>query len=137
MPDNCRQISRRRSRGATGEDRRKRYEIKRPMASETAAVSEPAFAVLTNTSKGWLLPFSLTVTNAFPNGVLMLIVYPCRLLGLGFLAGATFYWKEKGFGDLSAAESMRISVPAATLIVLGIQIIFSSFLVNILGLKRK
>jgi hypothetical protein len=41
-------------------------ETRRPMASETAAVSEPALEVLTKTSKGWFPPFSLMVTKAFP-----------------------------------------------------------------------
>ena len=41
------------------------------MASETAAVSEPALAVLMKTSKGWLPPFSLMVMKALPSGVSM------------------------------------------------------------------
>ena len=39
------------------------------MASETAAVSEPALAVLMKTSKGWSPPFSLMVMKALPSGV--------------------------------------------------------------------
>ena len=59
------------------------------------------------------------------------------LLGLGLLAGATLYWQQRNFGNLSAVESMRISIPGVTMAVLGMQIIFSSFFVSILGLKRK
>lgn len=59
------------------------------------------------------------------------------LLGFGFLVTATLYWKQHQFGNLSAAKSMRISIPGVTMIVLGIQIVFSSFLISILGLKRK
>jgi hypothetical protein len=36
------------------------------MASETAAISEPALAVLTKASKGWVPPFSLMVMKALP-----------------------------------------------------------------------
>ena len=72
MPESWRITSFRRSRGEMGEPSRSRYEIRRPMASETAAVSEPALEVLRKTSKGWLPPFSLTVTKALPTGVLML-----------------------------------------------------------------
>lgn len=59
------------------------------------------------------------------------------LFGLGFLITATLYWKQRNFGVLSPVDSMRISIPAVTMIVMGIQIIFSSFLVSILGLKHK
>ena len=51
-----------RVRGSTGEASRKMNEISRPIASETAAVSDPALAVLMNTSNGWSPPFSLMVT---------------------------------------------------------------------------
>ena len=41
---------------------------------------------------------------------------------------------ERGFGALSEA---RLAVLAATLIIIGIQIFFSSFLLSILGLRRR
>lgn len=59
------------------------------------------------------------------------------LLGVGFLVVATYYWKQRYFGALSPVDSMRISIPGVTMAVLGMQIIFSSFFVSILGLKRK
>ena len=42
-------------------------------------------------------------------------------------------WIERGFGSLSEE---RLAVLAATLIIVGIQIFFSSFLLSILGLRR-
>ena len=42
-------------------------------------------------------------------------------------------WIDRGFGQLSEE---RLAVLAATLIVVGIQIFFSSFLLSILGLRR-
>ncbi len=43
-------------------------------------------------------------------------------------------WIEHGFGAL--AEE-RLAVLAATLIIVGIQVFFSSFLLSILGLRRR
>jgi hypothetical protein len=43
-------------------------------------------------------------------------------------------WINRGFGQLSEE---RLSVLAATLIIVGIQIFFSSFLLSILGLRRR
>jgi hypothetical protein len=43
-------------------------------------------------------------------------------------------WIDRGFGAL--AEE-RMAVLAATLIIIGIQIFFSSFLLSILGLRRR
>ena len=63
------------------------------------------------------------------------------LLGGGILlAGAVvggfivIHWINNGFGAL--AEE-RLAVLAATLIIVGIQIFFSSFLLSILGLRRR
>jgi glycosyltransferase involved in cell wall biosynthesis len=54
----------------------------------------------------------------------------------GIVAGAVIVgvWVHRGFGELSEE---RLAVLAATLIVVGIQIIFSSFLLSILGLRRR
>jgi hypothetical protein len=43
-------------------------------------------------------------------------------------------WINRGFGELSEE---RMAVLAATLIIVGIQIFFSSFLLSILGLRRR
>ena len=47
-----------------------------PGASDTAAVSDPALAVVINTSNGCPFPLWLTVTNAFPKGVEIWYVAP-------------------------------------------------------------
>jgi glycosyltransferase involved in cell wall biosynthesis len=57
------------------------------------------------------------------------------LAGLVLLANAVWIWKQFGFGQLLPEENMRRLIPAATLVVLGIQIIFSSFFMSALGLK--
>jgi hypothetical protein len=43
-------------------------------------------------------------------------------------------WINRGFGQLSEE---RLAVLAATLIIVGIQIFFSAFLLSILGLRRR
>ena len=56
--------------------------------------------------------------------------------GIGLLARAVWIWQQKDFGMLpSTEENLRRLVPAATLVVLGIQTIFSSFFMSALGLK--
>jgi glycosyltransferase involved in cell wall biosynthesis len=51
------------------------------------------------------------------------------------IAGVIFVtWVNRGFGELS---DERLAVFAATLIIVGIQIFFSSFLLSILGLRRR
>ena len=54
----------------------------------------------------------------------------------GFVIGTVIVigWINRGFGALSEE---RLAVLAATLIIVGIQIFFSSFLLSILGLRRR
>lgn len=66
------------------------------------------------------------------------------LLGLFILlagaAGAaySFYlWKQASFGNLVYKNILRIVVPSATLIFLGTQVLFSSFFLGILKIKKK
>jgi glycosyltransferase involved in cell wall biosynthesis len=55
------------------------------------------------------------------------------LVGLAMLAVLVLDWIAHGLGSLSQE---RLAILAATLLVLGIQIIFTSFLLSILGLRR-
>jgi hypothetical protein len=63
------------------------------------------------------------------------------LLGGGIVLGGLVVaaviagiWIDRGFGALSEE---RLAILAATLIIVGIQIFFSSFLLSILGLRRR
>jgi glycosyltransferase involved in cell wall biosynthesis len=56
------------------------------------------------------------------------------LLGLAFAVLIFARWGETGFGELSET---RLAILAATLVIVGIQIFFSSFLLSILGLRRR
>ncbi len=57
------------------------------------------------------------------------------LTGLGVLAWAVWTWAQAGFGDLAYESNLRRLVMAATLIVVGLQGISSSFFLSVLGLK--
>jgi hypothetical protein len=56
------------------------------------------------------------------------------LAGLAVSGVIVGIWANRGFGALSEA---RLAVLAATLIIIGIQIFFSSFLLSIIGLRRR
>jgi glycosyltransferase involved in cell wall biosynthesis len=58
------------------------------------------------------------------------------LAGVLLLARAVWIWHQADYGILpSTEENLRRLIPAATLVVLGIQGIFSSFFMSTLGLK--
>ena len=59
------------------------------------------------------------------------------LVGLAKLIMAVLYWKTAHFGAISYPESLRQVIPAVTLIMIGVQVIFSSFFLSILNLPRK
>ena len=57
------------------------------------------------------------------------------LAGGGLLAHALNLWQSAHYGVLDASDNLRRLLPAVTLVVLGVQIIFSSFFLSMLGLK--
>ena len=58
------------------------------------------------------------------------------LAGVAMFLRALWLWQQADFGLLpSVEENLRRLIPAATLILLGIQSIFSSFFMSVLGLK--
>ena len=57
------------------------------------------------------------------------------VLGLGLLLRSLWIWKLAGYGPLPYAGNMGRLLPAVTLIVISIQIVFSSFFMSVLGLK--
>jgi glycosyltransferase involved in cell wall biosynthesis len=57
--------------------------------------------------------------------------------GLGLLVYATLVWRAQGFSALDYSTNQRMVIPAVTAIIVGIQIIFSSFFLSILGLSRR
>jgi glycosyltransferase involved in cell wall biosynthesis len=60
----------------------------------------------------------------------------CLLLaGVGLAGNALWVWQEVGFGMLPFGENLRRLIPAVTLVAMGIQVVFSSFFLSILGLR--
>src|ERR1039458_2353657 len=59
------------------------------------------------------------------------------LAGVVMVLRALWLWKQAGFGPLDMAENLRRVIPAGTLFVLGIQAVFSSFFMSVLGLRTK
>ena len=58
-------------------------------------------------------------------------------VGLALLAVAVNQWRLAGFGRLDYSETMRIVIPGATLTMIAVQTIFSSFFISLLGLQRR
>ena len=85
-----------------------------------------------------LLPEDPKLANAFKiftleKGLVAGILV--SLTGLFCLFHAVWLWRQKDYGSLDYAENLRRLIPAATLLILGIQTIFSSFFMSVLGLK--
>jgi len=56
--------------------------------------------------------------------------------GLGLLLRSVWQWKQAQFGPMpSMEENLRQLIPAATLILLGVQSVFSCFFLSVLGMK--
>ena len=55
------------------------------------------------------------------------------LVGAALIFAVVLDWAQRGFGSLSQE---RLAIFAASLLVIGIQIVFTSFLISILGLRR-
>jgi Glycosyl transferase family 2 len=55
-------------------------------------------------------------------------------LGAGLLVAAVWSWGAVGFGALNPEHTMREVIPAVVLLMLGMQTIFASFFISILGI---
>ncbi len=60
------------------------------------------------------------------------------MLAGGLSLGLAFWdWRAAGFKSISYGDNLRRIIPASTLIVLGIQWVFGSFFLGVLGLKTR
>jgi glycosyltransferase involved in cell wall biosynthesis len=57
--------------------------------------------------------------------------------GLGTSAYALRFWETQHFGPLDMSRTFRLVIPAALSLTLGVQAIFSSFFLSVLGMRRK
>lgn len=58
-------------------------------------------------------------------------------LGIGGTIYAVTIWSHTSFGALQPSSVMRITIPSMTFVALGIQIIFASFYLSLLGVRHK
>jgi hypothetical protein len=59
------------------------------------------------------------------------------LAGVVLLLGAVLQWRAAGFGALDVRYTMRWAIPGMTCAVLGVQTIFASFMLSIMGMRRR
>jgi hypothetical protein len=66
------------------------------------------------------------------------------LLGIFFLlagfiamAYAVVVWRQASFGNLSPTHMLRLVLPAAASLMLGVEIVFSSFFLSLLGMRNR
>ena len=59
------------------------------------------------------------------------------LSGIAALLFAVEGWRQASFGSLEVRSTMRQVIPAVTLLTLGIQTVFASFFLSVLGLAQK
>jgi glycosyltransferase involved in cell wall biosynthesis len=103
------------------------------------AVSFAAFARIYALSEG-LLPGDPLVNRLFKTFTLEVGLAAGALLLVGGLGGAivaVVRWSQTGFGGLDARVVLRTAIPSATAICLGAQIILTSFLFSLLGLRTR
>ena len=59
------------------------------------------------------------------------------LAGLALVARVVLAWRAAGWGPLDEAETLRWMIPGTLLIALGVEAVFASFFLSVLGLKRR
>ena len=103
------------------------------------AVAFAVFSKIFAISEG-LLPEDPRLTRLFRFVTLEVGLLTGILLVLAGLAGSLYavgVWGAKSFGPLDAQETLRAVIPSVTCLALGVQIIFSSFFLSVLGMRRK
>ena len=101
-----------------------------------------AFAVFTKIfaiSEG-LLPPDPTLEKAFRYITLEFGLFVGALLILMGLAASIYAvgsWRSQHFGALDYAQTMRLVIPASLFLTLGVQTVFASFFLSVLGLRRR
>jgi glycosyltransferase involved in cell wall biosynthesis len=117
-----------------------------PLAYSAAAIvcgfQSVAFAVFTKiyAINAKLLPGDPRITrlgNIFSLEVGIIVGLFLFLCGLSASIYAVGSWGKSDFADLDPTVSMRIVLPGVTALILGLQIIFSSFFFSVLGLSRR
>ena len=69
-------------------------------------------------------------TGLIIGGALLILGFALSIYALGS-------WRARLYGPLDPTRTLRLVIPAVTLIMLGLQTVLSSFFLSILGLKRQ
>jgi glycosyltransferase involved in cell wall biosynthesis len=67
----------------------------------------------------------------------LLVGAALMLAGTALLLAAVNEWRLAAFGPLDYARTMRVVIPGATLVAIGVQVALSSFLVSLLAMQRR
>ena len=67
----------------------------------------------------------------------MIVGLVLLLAGLAGGAYAVGIWKLAAFGALDPEVTLRVVAPSSTAMIVGLQVIFSSFFLGVLGLRRE
>jgi len=87
-----------------------------------------------------LLPDDPRLTRAFRRVTLergLLLGATLFLTGVGIASYSAYIWRRSGFGPMNPFVLVRLVAAALVSIILGVEIIFSSFFLSILSLARK
>ena len=103
------------------------------------AIAFAVFTKLFGISEG-LLPPDPTLDRAFRYITLEVGLVLGALLilaGLGVSIYAVGFWRSQHFGALDYPQTMRLVIPASLFLTLGVQTVFASFFLSVLGLRRR
>jgi glycosyltransferase involved in cell wall biosynthesis len=103
------------------------------------SISFAVFTKLFAISEG-LLPEDKTLDRLFRYITLETGLLAGALLiaaGLGISVYAVSVWRIHNFGTLDYAHTMRIIIPAALFLTVGVQTVFASFFLSVLGMRRR
>ena len=68
-------------------------------------------------------------------GVILGILF--IIIGFALSIYAVIKWKNTSYGVLNPLEIMPITIPAADLLIIGVELVFASFLLGVLNIKYK
>jgi len=67
----------------------------------------------------------------------LLVGAALAIAGFGLSVHAVRVWEARHFGPLDMSQTFRMVIPAVLFLTLGVQAIFSSFFLSVLGLRRR
>lgn len=77
----------------------------------------------------------LSKSASLETGVLAAIA--SIVVGLAFSLFAVWHWEQTGFGSLDPSKSLRLVMPGVVFMGMGVQTLFSSFFLSILGIGKR